>query len=511
MVETHFFLLSIVIIFVCFVIAAWPRYFKRYFGVDTWRILAIADYIRIYKRYPTYLSEQYILQGKYDHPITLSAFLAIFPKKFIDTYQGFVSPAIEALHCFVLFLYVYKLTGDPRIALMAQLIYMLTPMVLMESSQLSTRSIGSLFFTLTWLPIMHFSFYGGWFYFVVALCMVTVLTFTHRMSTQVLVLMSLLMSIATFSPWCFLISCMGIGISWLCFGDKYKRILRGHLNILRYWITYIDFRYAHQVRGVPKSTQKFKQADIVRQVEQVFLRLPGISLFLPNIWMFFVLLVPLLPEYKKIFFGIFPHIYLWAILLFVLALATSVIKPLRFMGSGERYIEYSVFPVAVVASAGFSGTITNPPFELTSNWIIVIIGVVAMFGALLPALAMQYKVIIKDHNRSITSELWRIIDYLNVEGGKKEIRLACIPHQLADGILYFTKETKLYLTDSNEHINEMFEKWWPLIKRPLFKTLNDRQITHLLVNTSYVGLNELDISHRILREEGPYVLLMVNY
>lgn len=492
-----------------FLLAVWPRYFNRYFGVDTWRILKITDYLRIHKKYPVYLSEQYILQGKFDHPITLSAFLALFPKKWIDKYQWVISPMIEAIHCFVLFLYVYWLTKNVNIALTAQLFYTLTAMVIMESSQLSTRSIGSLFFTLTWLPLMHFIYQGGWLFFLLSLFMVVILTFTHRMSTQVLILLSLLMFIATASPWYLLISILGIGLSWFCFGDKYKRILRGHLTILKYWIKHIDIRYAHQIRGIPQKVPNLKQTDFVRRAEQIFLKLPVISMVGPNIWMSFLFFIPFLTIYSEIRGNILFTIYLWAILLFVLAVATSTIKFLRFMGSGDRYMEYSAFPVAVIASIFFHKIIAYPPFNVSSKAILMVVIITGVLGAIIPIIFMQVKVILRDENRSITRDLWNIIDFLKSIEDRMEIRLACIPHQLADGILYFTDKVKLYLSDSNEHINEMFEKWWPLIKKPLSKTLKDRQITHLLINLNYVNLDELEIIYDIIGKEGPYVLLFI--
>lgn len=492
-----------------FLLSVWPRYFNRYFGVDTWRILKIADYLRNNKKYPTYLSEQYIVQGKFDHPIMLSAFLALFSKKVVDKYQFLVSPIIESLHCFTLFLYVYLLTNNITTALIAQLFYTLTPMVLMESSQLSTRSVGSFIFTLTWIALMQFSFYGGWLYFFIAEFMVVFLTLTHRMSMQVLVLLSIFFLAITASYWYFLLSVLGIGISWFCFGNKYKSILKGHIKLLRLWYMHIDKRYAHQIRGVPGKNEKIKQTDFVRRIERMFVNIPGFSLLAPNIWMIIVFLVLLLPEYKTVFVGLFSHIWIWAASLFALALATSLIKRLRFMGSGERYIEYSAFPVAMVAAIGLSAFSSNPPFDLSRNLIIVLIGVVAVLGALLPALVMQINVILKDKNRSITPELRKIIDYLKAEEDKSEIRLACIPHQLADGVLYFTNRVKLYLTDSNEHIEEMFKKWWPLIKQPIAKTLEERQITHLLINENYISLEEITLSYIMLKREGPFVVLFL--
>lgn len=451
-----------------------------------------------------------MIKGKFDHPITLSAILALFPKKIIDQFQWMVSPAIEMMHSLFLFFYVYFLTGRVFVALISQLVYSLTPMVLLESSQLSTRSIGALFFTLTWLPIMHFCITGSFLFFIIGVGMVILLTFTHRMSTQVLLLLSVLFLILRLSPFYLVISLSGILISWLCFGDTYKRILSGHLKLIWLWYRNIDKRYAHQVRGTSSEEEENTQTDFVRIIEKIFIKLPGVSLLAPNIWMAFLFVLPFISWSSIHSDPILFNIYLWAVFIFILAVLTSVVKKLRFIGSGERYIEYSSFPVAVVLGVFVGDLVTIPEFTGYENIVYLVLILSGVLGALIPAIVMQINVILKDDSRSITPALWTIIDELNAQEKNNEIRIACIPHQLADGILYFTQKLQVYVTDSNDAIDEFFKNWWPMIKLPLSTLLEEKKITHLLVNQNYCDLEEINIEYRIWKTQRPYVLMVHN-
>src|SRR3989338_5313940 len=88
-----------------------PRLYNRYFGVDTWRNLSIADYIREHKKLPDYLPK-YMLKGPFDYPPVICIISALLPKNFVEKYNGFISPFIDSVHNFFLFVFSYYLTGN---------------------------------------------------------------------------------------------------------------------------------------------------------------------------------------------------------------------------------------------------------------------------------------------------------------------------------------------------------------------------------------------------------------
>jgi len=88
-----------------------PRFYNRYFGVDTWRNLSISDYIRTHKRLPEELPK-YMLKGPFDYPPFLNIILALLPKKFVEDYQGFISPIFDTINNILIFIVTYILTRE---------------------------------------------------------------------------------------------------------------------------------------------------------------------------------------------------------------------------------------------------------------------------------------------------------------------------------------------------------------------------------------------------------------
>lgn len=497
-----------------FFVCSWPRFLKPYFGVDTWRILLITDYLREKKSFPKYLSSQYIVKGLFDHPVILSWILSFFPKEFVKKYQWAVSPLFESLHSLLAFFLTYFLTKNPYFAFVAQLIYSLTPMVALESSQLSTRSIGSFWFSLSFIPTILYLNTNNPIFLLLSIAMFIGLFYCHRMSTQVFFLVFIVFSFfyKTFIFYGIFFSSMALAI--VCFKGYYYRILNGHLMLLRQWHKFIDIRYAHQIRGVQRKTT-WQNMDFVKKIESLFVQIPVLSLLSPNPWMilvFFVLVFTSKYNYASILSllplghteAIVQSLFLWTLSTFLFAVLTNVIKPLRFMGSGERYIEYGALPNAIICALCIQHFLNIKYTNFIWYYFVVsctIIFIVIIF--------FQWKVVIKDTNRSITPALKKIFDFIN--SYKKEVRIGCIPHQLADSVLYFTK-AKVMLTDSNHNGKEMFLYWNPIIKTPIEETLKRYNLNTLLVNTSYVTIDELKLKNfKTVFQFENYFVLEVSY
>lgn len=156
-----------------------PRFYNRYFGVDTWRNLSIADYIRAHKELPHQLPK-YMLKGPFDYPPFLNILLALLPKKFVEDYQGFISPAFDCLNSFIVFTLTFILTKGLAIAVFAQLVYMLTPMIVIENSSLNARSLGGLLFSLAFLSTIFYSVNPRPLLFILAVVFTTALLFLKR-------------------------------------------------------------------------------------------------------------------------------------------------------------------------------------------------------------------------------------------------------------------------------------------------------------------------------------------
>src|SRR3990170_1160660 len=75
----NMYFLGLIVPLLSFALQIWPRLIKRYFGVDTWRWLLFANYVRKYKALPTESPKQFIATSVFGYPPVVILFLSIFP------------------------------------------------------------------------------------------------------------------------------------------------------------------------------------------------------------------------------------------------------------------------------------------------------------------------------------------------------------------------------------------------------------------------------------------------
>ena len=274
-----------------FVFQVRPRLRNRYFGIDTWRHLAVAEHYRRRRRGEVQDFDRYLIPERSDYPPLLRILLSWIPKAALDSSQWFLSPVIDAVHNVVLFCVAYQLTGEIWAAMVAQVAYALAPLIVMENSTLSTRSLASLMFTLLMISYLAFHSSGAWALVLVSVAVGTMLFLTHRMALQALLAITVALSLWFQTPYYMLVF---IG-SWLMAivvsGGFYWRVFTGHLAMLWWWRRNIHNRYAHQFRGLPDKAER--SGDPVFRIYQLVRSAPFIAVFAGNAFVLFPIVVAL--------------------------------------------------------------------------------------------------------------------------------------------------------------------------------------------------------------------------
>ena len=67
---------------IAFLIQVYPRIYNRYFGVDTWKLLEMADIIRKNGKLPKTMTDKYLIDGPFDYPPIFLYVLSFFRKEF---------------------------------------------------------------------------------------------------------------------------------------------------------------------------------------------------------------------------------------------------------------------------------------------------------------------------------------------------------------------------------------------------------------------------------------------
>lgn len=500
------FLTLIIITFLGFCLQVWPRYFNRYFGIDTWRHLDIADYIRRHG-IPERMPPKYLIDGPFDYPPIFLWLLSKFSRKFLERYEWLVSPALNILTSFLVFGFTLFLTKNFLGSVIAMSVFILTPIIALEASQLSTRPIGMLLFNFVYLAVIYFSASHNLWMFLMSVVLLAVLLLTHKMPVQTLFFLLIFFSILDRTFWYAAIFLSSAVLAVIISKGYYIKIFKGHIAILNFWRVHIKNRYAHQIRGL---SEEAPSPDPIIRIQRLIRKVPISSVVGANPWIVFIIIamIFLKPQewnYFAVEDGMFYKLLYTPLFLCAVSFIVKIIRPLGFLGEAERYLEYSALPASVTAVFLLFGTIPDGKSYLTMALLVLVGGV--CLGSII---FLQRKIVLQDRERTVTRDLRAIFDYLNRLKEKEEIKLATMPLYLVAFTMYFVDGIKVLSTESAvAHITGLSD-YFPVLKKPLAEIFKSFGINYCLVNEHYVAVEELDLpSKEVVRKEGHYTLLKV--
>ncbi len=498
------YLIGFIVASLSFLLQIWPRLIKRYFGVDTWKWLELADYVRTHKRLPKKSSRRYIVNSDFGYPPVIIFFLSILPKSFLEKYQFIYSPVFDFFHNYFIYFMAVAFTGNVLTGIFAQTIAALVPLLVIEASNLNTRILSILVYTISFASLIMFTVGGSFYWLTTASLFLFILFFTHRFAVQAYAIGVLGLAISEkniFYP-LFFVSIFALVI--FLGGKLYREIFREHLGSIRYWMDKINFRFAHQIRGFTNDEKQNK--DFITRAYNLSVRIPLLYLIASNPWigvlaiLYVSSLVHLLPA-PVIYIPLLGKFTVWAMSLIIWAFLVLSVKQLRVVGEGHRYVEYAIFPVALI------GGLYAAWFWENYHWSFLLGFIILATIILVVIIQLQIKAVVKDRSRTISTTLWRVIAYLN-HYGEKHVRLATFPMHLSFAMLYFTKSTVL---NSDTYIGQAkMTDVFPVISKPIGKVLEKYGINHVLIDREYVTLSELGLAkYKILIDKDNYVLLKI--
>src|SRR3989344_4496295 len=234
---------SLIIPILLFFFESYPRFINKYFGVDVWTRLIETDHVRKNNhKMPGKITKGFIINGFFDYPPLFPFLLSFIPKKTLEQFQGFVAPFFDAIHCLVVFLISFQLTGKLEISLLSQFIYMLTPLIVLENSYLTPRSFGYLNFTLALYPLLIYSVSPKLIYLLIGFIFSVVIFLSHRFATQSFLFAILLFSFLDQTLFYMFIFTLSLLTAILVTKGYYLKVLKGHLYNIYFWIKNYNYR-----------------------------------------------------------------------------------------------------------------------------------------------------------------------------------------------------------------------------------------------------------------------------
>ncbi len=485
-----------------FILQSWPRFINRLFGVDVWTRLLEVEHIRNNNhRIPhDKLSGQFIVDGYFDYPPVFPFLLSYIPKKLLLKLQGFIAPLIDSLHGLIVYFLALYLGQDAGIALTAQIIYVLTPVIAIENSYLTPRSLGYTLFTLATAPIILFMFQGYQLFLLISLFFTTILFLTHRFAIQAFLFLSVFFLFFLNTPVFLQIFLTGFALSVVITRGYYIRVLKGHLFNIYFWIRNLDYRYAHQVRGIITKNIATDTVNTIYKYLEIF---SPILIFATNPWALSAFVVAFLGIARSAPISpVYTAFAAWVLFFYVFGVIVLKIRHLMPIGEGYRYMEMATAPSSILAAVALYY------FLGTSYGLWIGVGFVTLCVVNIAViLYFQLKTIIKDRNRSVTDDMQKVFRYINRHSKKTSpMRIICVPHQNTTMTVYHTN-AQVFVNADNPGLMRITEVY-PMLRKSLVDLRKKYRLTHALVKTGFVTLKELKLPEsKVVYKSGDVLLV----
>jgi len=473
---------------VTFAVRSGPRWGRVYQGIDTWFHLKLADVMRTQRGIPVRV-EGFLVGDTYDYPPALSRLLSFLPRPFAERYQWAMSPATDVIHAVVIFAAAAWLWQNWAAGAVACAVYLAMPIPLSESSELSPRSAGALFVSITAIATIVFDRTGGWPWAACAMLAVAAAALTHRMSTQTLIFLLALMSLAMRSLAYIGVLGGGLLLAIVLSRGLYLRVLRGHLAELRFWRQHVLRRDdADPLKLLLGPRASRERAPLWRAgVTSAY----GLIRNTP-----YICAVPIAYFSRWDTDKIAPLLW-WAGIVYAAFLVTTYVRPLRFLGQGYRYLAHIALPVSAVA-AGYVTQLRTAPWYVHAG-----MGLLAVIA--IRETAAHWQRIHRGGAARISDDLWAMLD--DVRGLPRD-GIVCVPMALASPVAYFTGRSVLRHY-SSQAMNRL-SSFYPLVSAPLDDLAREFDGSYIILHEGCSRGSALSMSGaREIARHGPYHLYEV--
>lgn len=477
-------MIPFIIPLISFIFQSYPRLFNRFFGVDVWTRLIETKHVRdVGHNIPRKkIKNQFIIEGYFDYPPVFPFILSFIPTNTLKHLQGFIAPLFDVIQIVLIYYAVMYLVGDVRMALLAQALYATTPMIVIENSYLTPRSLGYTNFTFATLNLLVFLYIGNPLFLLIGIIASTLIFLTHRFATQSFLFISVFFTFYLNTPLFIQVFLIGFTLAIVFTKGYYLRVLQGHLYNIYFWVKNLDYRWAHQIRGMEKKDVKL---DWVAKINNFISFLSPIALFGLNPYALsgFILITASYIGFIQVS-ELFLTFAVWIIFFYILGAIVLKTKYLMPIGEGQRYMEMATVPSSILSAY----LIIQLVETIYRSETIILTGLLIITNIAV-TVTIQLRGIIKDRNRSMTDDMKKALEY--IKKNKRKMRIICIPHQNTTMTVYNTNKEVLVNAD-NRGLMQVMDVY-PILRLSMKKLKAKYQLTHMLINTSYVSLSELKI------------------
>lgn len=295
----------------------------------------------------------FFFDANFEYPWLLHWILASVPAGWLDRHKNKISPLAAAAatgFCYGAGIWVGTLINspdiDPRwVGLTAVGVYLVTPMTYNAWSgvhNLSERPLAALLTSAAGVGAALASSGAGAVGLTLWILSSSLVPLSSKFGVQVLALVFPLAGALAGDRFLLATPLIGVAGATLISGGHYLRILKGHLSKMQFYRECLQWRHVAVVRrnqGMAATFGRF--VDALRQLEigSALRELAYNPVFRAVLYFPFILLViPLTPKASAS--SVISSLLWLAAGSFAIGVAVGTIRPLRFIGEGDRYVYY---------------------------------------------------------------------------------------------------------------------------------------------------------------------------
>lgn len=449
--------------------------YGREFGVDTWYYLTYARRLREQRCWPVTLPYYLLDQPEQIYPPGLPWLLSWLPTRILERSHWWMSAAIDAMHCAVLCGVVWVVSQAWPAVAAAGLLFATSPVLVSQATELNARPPGTFLFSVFMLSLWGMEQHPAWVTTGAALLTGMAVLWTHKMTTQQMVVALAASTLVHRDPRALLVGIGMVGVSLLFSRGWFMEMLRGHRDIVRFWRTRLPLLGAHQVYDSPlyANVEKAKRKRGVTG-----LRASRLHRLLAQLHLAVIAGLVVWIGFAGLFQGLsLPSFCLrWAIIVYATVFLTTWVPGLKQFGEGFKYLRYGVFPWSLAL-----GLWTSQQAGWWSWGLLGILGGVQLLivSRLLRAQRHNFLAAVDADTRAVLEELARQPD----DG------VLALPLSRCEAIAYFCRKQVLWGAHGTQW--DQVESVFPVLRRPLERLLEDHRLHWLWVDTRYVDVDDL--------------------
>ncbi|WP_157845934.1 hypothetical protein [Kiloniella litopenaei] len=459
-------------------------------GCDAYFFLMCAETFRDQKKLPIRLSPKLYLAEPQDqsYPPGFAIFLSLFPNEFLKKWHWLFSNSLDLVIHLVLFSFLFSTFG-PIYAWIGGVIYATSPFLAAEYANMTSRPLGMIWLASFFLFTIAFVDKHSAWPLIGAILSGCLLFYTHKLAIQLTWFCVIFLGIFVDCYW-FVPIILSYLFAFSLNPKLFTKILIAHLDIISFWNRNRTRLGAHLVRnskvygGMDEGSSYYSLSGF----KGFFLHLRRIFQFNPYILVvaFSIVNWGMLSDFSQTFLWLMCAIYLWAFL-------TLFIPFLRCLGEGTKYIKYSIPLCIFVVVEGI----------YLNDDLFFVITFLAISAVQLFLYFFMWRSFLKDTSSTgvLSEDLQSVIQVLSQHS---KPRLLCLPPHLCDIMAYHGRIPVWWGTHGYGF--RWVEDYFPVLKKPVEDLMKDKGLTHLLVDTKYVSIDELDLPDGVAVEFGSYVI-----